>query len=74
MGGAFHFRVVLWGLVGRSALYLVLRGFLLVYEQYSREANFCHSLQLVTELLLITLMLFYLWLLQLLVTLFLNNR
>ena len=48
--------------------------FFFLYGQYSREANFCDSLQLVTELLLITLMLLYLWLLQLLVTLFLNNR
>ena len=37
----------------RGTFYLVLRSFLPVYRQYSREANFCECLQVVTELLLI---------------------
>ena len=56
-----------WG-----ALYLVLCSFLPVYGQYSREAHSCEGFKLVTELLLAISMLFYLWLLHLLVTLFYN--
>ena len=56
-----------WG-----ALYLVLCSFLPVYVQYSREAHSCEGFKLVTELLLAISMLFYLWLLHLLVTLFYN--
>ena len=74
IGGCVSFSCCVMG-VGRAERFIFgSTWFLPVYGQYSREANFCDSLQLVTELLLITLMLLYLWLLQLLVTLFLNNR
>ena len=74
IGGCVSFSCCVMG-VGRAERFIFgSTWFLPVYGQYSREANFCDSLQLVTELLFITLMLLYLWLLQLLVTLFLNNR